>query len=100
MASFKVGDRVVVRSLAAARELLGAVGTVMAVKTWGGGLATDGTVVRGGVRYEVDLPSGCDIYPNCWFYSDQIEPYRDDGHEKAEWTDELRRLCKPETVKA
>lgn len=100
MSKFKVGQRVVVKSVYAAGHLLGAVGTVLAVKAWTGGPATDGSVVRGGVRYEVDLPSGCAVFPNCWFYGEQIEPLPDDGHERGEWDELTRRLCKPERVEA
>ena len=94
--SFKVGDRVVIVK-----------------STWPGaiGLAATITLVEPLRRTEEGVPAGtqaCTLdavspchpgvflcYPAPW-----LERYRDDSGEKAEWTDELRKLCKPRKVNA
>lgn len=100
MASFKVGDRVViVRSEDAAR--IGTVTTIIGDERPARPtrICLDGRITPSlhPMVYELDIwtPRGPAAYPREW-----LEPYRDDDHEKAEWTDELRRLCQVGKVDA
>ena len=86
---FKPGDRAVVVKAPRKPENLGAVVTVLS-----GLMPLCGRLWKpGDFGYQVDLPyekpfTGIAVFP------DQIEPYRDDGSEKGEWTEELRKLCR------
>ncbi len=90
--AFKVGDRVViVRS--PYPERIGQVARIIGPTESGPRWAAHG-LPHGTPMWILDIPSrlvsGVDIaYP-----PSHLERLPDDGHEKAAWTDELRRLCK------
>lgn len=99
MRKFNVGDRVVIVK-SPAPERIGTVATVV-----GGPEQPDALIPEWralGIRYGqdfyiLDLPmlrafsaetGGCVAYPPQF-----LEPYRPDHNERAEWTEELRKLC-------
>lgn len=87
MKTFKVGDRVVVVKAYRFHDLVGAVRTVLRVRTYADGEA----------RYEIDEPErnprDAVLYPLVWAAAEQLELYRPDHAERGEWTAELRKLC-------
>lgn len=98
--AFQIGDRVViVRSPFRAR--IGEVARItsgLEMARWVG----DGPNVPEGLMHRLDLRPlpgalGAEVvcYPPCW-----LEPYRNDGNEKARWTRQLRKLCGRVEVKS
>lgn len=89
---FKVGDRVVIARSPHA-ERIGQVATVMSGLEWrhwqGETSAQDRPMHRLDLR---PLPGALPTL-HVGYQPDHLEPYRGDGQEKAEWTEELRRLC-------
>ncbi len=90
MSRFKIGDRVViVRSYVPDR-----IGVVTTVRSELRRSTYDRTLFV----HQLDLPYGGP--EKKWagqpavYTPDALEPYRDDGNEKAEWTDETRRICR------
>jgi hypothetical protein len=103
--AFKVGDRVVIVKSTVPRRI-GEVTTVVSEAYWpwcpgGSGHAaglcwcSEGPLLVHDLATASDLADGVVAYP-----PSHLDLLRDDGHEKAEWTDELRRLCQVGKVDA
>ncbi len=90
MSKFKIGDRVVIVKSPLPNRI-GQLATIISdlkLKHW-----TDYPPSIRRLMHKLDLG------PNVYYPPCHLELYKDDGNEKAEWTDELTKLCKlKETV--
>jgi hypothetical protein len=96
--SFKVGDRVVVVKDGPTPGRVGSVAVVIGVEERFAAHEYEkpgpwSFLPKGTVMYILDLPPAAPGW-HVAFPGTHLEPYRDDGNERGEWTEELRRLCK------
>ncbi len=93
---FKVGDRVVlVRPSSPCYGIVAVVtsGPESVTLDDAAGYPDDWARHVGEDAYQIDLPRMDDPRLDGWSLHSDLEPYRDDGSEAIQWSEELRRLC-------